>query len=404
MPNPYYNETNKINLTPRQQYTRSDRVKKQYLIEGCFIGANDSKLNLIYKNFTEPKFEGMSLTMLRKLNFLLDPFSSFELNLHDKSPAYQTQIYSKCREVFLLSEEDVMKSFFTVPLEASKNGISSKNRSQSDKIHEEVLKCTNPTGKLYCSGIIVPDLQLEVNTNVDLYKNTNIGVQEIAEIRRRRQLSLHTSSQPNQIVSTQFMICLVSKFPFFDQHRQFLLTIFQRIKTWRVINFIKHASNVAYPNFFNLIGGNSYENMIRVSFSLLPKLINDQMMKNEILELKKSNSLGLTTDSLITQMLDMKCPYFTQKVVFPQELNSSKIGSTKGQRSVTPQKNTLSFPLIELKLKSKVMSQFESTVSNCSFIYGYLNFTELFFITHYLLLDKSLCFVSSSMHKLSSAM
>jgi hypothetical protein len=60
------------------------------------------------------------------------------------------------------------------------------------------------------------------------------------------------------------------------------------------------------------------------------------MMKNEILELKKSNSLGLTTDSLITQMLDMKCPYFTQKVVFPQELNSSKIGSTKGQRSVTP--------------------------------------------------------------------
>lgn len=80
------------------------------------------------------------------------------------------------KEYFFRTEEEVMKSFFTVPIASSQLPRTLKNYVTTQG---EVNKCTNPLSTKYCSAILIPDIQLEENLCLNWYENCKLGIQQV---------------------------------------------------------------------------------------------------------------------------------------------------------------------------------------------------------------------------------
>ena len=259
MSNPDHNDKTSINLTSRT-HLRPKRTKNQYLVEGFFVGGNAPRSKLIYENFIKAQNGSVSQNIVKQLQFLLDPYQIFNLKFNIENQAEKEDLTQLYREYFFKSEEQVMKSFFTIPIPSTKTDKQTlKKGDKYATTQGEVSFCTNPSGKKYCSCVIVPDLQLEENCSVDIYKDSKHGIQELLEMKSGKYaFNQGGVKQSVKIVKTRFLLFVYSRFPFFDQHRQFLQAVYTRIKVWRIKNYIKNSEHVSQPNFSKIAYENSY--------------------------------------------------------------------------------------------------------------------------------------------------
>jgi hypothetical protein len=117
------------------------------LIEGLLILTNAVKGPITYEYFIKPNKSAIKQTIVDKLKFLLSPFEALDIDSTDRTPTTVNNLTLEFKKCFLKTEEEVMSSFFSLPMPVNfKNQGSTFLSRKKDYLstQEEVSNLINP--------------------------------------------------------------------------------------------------------------------------------------------------------------------------------------------------------------------------------------------------------------------